>query len=160
MSGVTATYTVAPAIRANSLRIADSTNLGYGFDLALATDLYGDMRTVDPFSTQALAEALLRRLDCPRGALPDDQSYGVDVRGMINRATDPASLSVLRGQIKSECEKDDRVDSVSVELEASSDFVTLTVQLVVTPIDADRGGFSLTFVATDSDLLVQEMRAT
>lgn len=159
MSGVTATYSVSAAIRVGSSAMSSQANLGYGWDLSLATDLRSDMGVVDPFSVEGIGEALLRRLDCPRGALPGDPNYGLDVRGMLNRATDPRTISALGGQIKAECEKDDRVDSVTARVAASADYSTLTIDLVVVPVDPNLGGFSLTFEATDAELLIEELRA-
>lgn len=131
--------------------------LGYGSDISCAVDVDARMSEVDPFSTRAIAEALVRRLDCPRGALVDDPDYGLDVRGMLNRGTPATEIQALAGQIRSECQKDDRVDDVRVIVTPSPTGRELRIQLHVTPIDPEVGGFSLTFAVTSLELLLEEL---
>lgn len=131
---------------------------GYGSDLACASDLEAGMREVDGLSIEALSQAILRRLDCQRGALPDDPDYGIDLRSYLNEGTTTAELRSLAGRIRNEVSKDDRVDRVTVTVAPTSTGSSLRVQLDVQPIDARIGGFSLTLTASSSALLLEELR--
>lgn len=131
---------------------------GYGADLWCDSDLREDMAMVDGSSTLALAQALVRRLDCPRGALPDDPDYGIDLKSFCNRGLTADAIRALAGQVRAELEKDDRVDRASVTLRPSSTGSELRVEVVVTPIDARLGRFALTLAVTSAEMLVEEIR--
>lgn len=143
-------------------RIVDppSPPLGYGSDLWCEDDLREDMPEVDGTSTLVLAQALARRLDCPRGALPGDPDYGIDLRSYCNRGTTAAEIRSLAGQINGELRKDDRVERVVVTVRPSSDGSQLAVQLEVTPVDPSVGGFALTLAATSAGVVIDEIRST
>jgi hypothetical protein len=132
---------------------------GYGQDLDCETDIYEDMREVDPSSRRALAQALLRRLSCPRGRLPDDDDYGFDLRGMLNRGTDATSIRELAGNIKAELLKDDRVEAVDVSTAYTESTKTLDAKIWVSAVDPSIGEFSLTLAVTDGAMLLAEVNA-
>lgn len=132
---------------------------GYGADLRCASDLHEDMAEVAGDSLLALAEAIVRRLTCPRGAIPDSPDYGLDLRGYCNRGSSTAELRALAGRVRSEVLKDDRVDQLTVTVRPSVDASELTVELVVTPVDRRLGGFSLTLAVTSAAVLIDELRA-
>jgi hypothetical protein len=134
--------------------------LGYGTDISCTSDLSARMDEVDPFSVVGLSEAIVRRLDCPRGALPDDADYGMDLRGMLNRGTTADEIRSLAGRIRSEIQKDDRIESAAVTVTPSSTGSSLRVSLVITPVDARLGGFRLVVAVTDAALLLEEMSRT
>lgn len=131
---------------------------GYGADLACTDDLTETMDEVHPLSTRALAEALYRRLDCPRGGLPDDPDYGIDLRSYLNRGVTTRELRDLAGKIRTELEKDDRVERAFVTLTPAPDGSSFRVEIAVTPIDARVGGFTLTAALVDGALLLEEIR--
>lgn len=131
--------------------------LGYGTDISCTDDLTEPMRDVDPMNTEAIAQALLRRLDCPRGRLVDDADYGLDVRGYLNKGTTTAQLNALAGAVRNELEKDDRVASITVQATASLDEISLSIRVV--PVDVTLGVFSLTFAVTDAAVVLQEISA-
>lgn len=131
---------------------------GYGSDLSCADDLAGTMEEVPGTSTLVLAQALVRRLDCPRGALPDDPNYGKDIAAMLNRGLTTRELRDSAGQIRAELEKDDRVDRVAVVLTPESDGSGFSVQIAVTPIDHRVGSFSLTLAVTSAGVVLEEIR--
>lgn len=140
-------------------RIAPSPSapFGYGADLICTTDLTAQMDEVDPTSTRALAEALLRRLDTPRGALPDDADYGRDLRAMVNRGVTTDDVRAIAGQVRSELEKDDRVDAARVIVTPAADGSRLRVQCWVTPVDPRIGGFTMTLAVTSAEILIEEI---
>lgn len=131
---------------------------GYGADISCTTDLEESMPDVDDPKT-ILAQALVRRLDCPRGALPDDPDYGIDLRSALNRGLTQAEVRSIEGSIRSELTKDDRVDTVGVTVTPSPTGESLAIALQVRPRDATVGGpFALVLALTDGGLLVEEMR--
>lgn len=130
---------------------------GYGQDLDCTTDIDENLLEVDPSSKTAVAQALLRRLSCPRGRLPDDPDYGFDLRGMLSRGTDTNVLRDLAGQIKAEVLKDDRVDGADVTTTYSAQTVTLEVTIWIAAVDPRLGTFALTLAVTDGELLLKEL---
>lgn len=130
---------------------------GYGQDLDCTTDIDENLLEVDPSSKTALSQALIRRLSCPRGRLPDDADYGLDVRGMVNKGTDSNALRDLAGQIKSEVLKDDRVDGANVTTTYTSETSTLDVTIWLVAVDPSLGEFSLTFAVKSGALMLQEL---
>lgn len=131
--------------------------LGYGTDIACTDDLAEPMADVDPTSTTAIAQALLRRLDCPRGRLVDDADYGLDIRGYLNRGTTVAELNALAGAVRNEVEKDDRVSSAIVQVAAS--LSSLSVRIRIVPADPNLDEFSLTLAVTSAAVVIQEITA-
>ena len=129
---------------------------GYGTDLSCSSDLAANFGDVDPFTTLALGEALVRRLDCPRGQLLDDADYGIDLKGALNRGATRQALLALSGQIVAEMQKDDRVDSAIASVTLSSDGTSLDVRLTISPIDSS-GTFSMTLAVTSAEVLLQEI---
>lgn len=131
---------------------------GYGTDISCAGDLTETMEEVDGFSTLALAQALVRRLDCARGQLPDDPDYGIDVRSYCNRGATTQDIRSLASRIRGEVTKDDRVDTATVTVTPSSTGDELGVKVAVTPYDARLGPFTLTLAVTSAAVLIEELR--
>lgn len=131
--------------------------LGYGTDIVCTSDLDARMSEVDPFSTEGISQAIVRRLDCPRGALPDDADYGIDLRGMLNCGVTADEIRSLAGRIRSELQKDDRIDAAVVVVTPSSTGSSLSVSLTITPVDARIGGFRLIVAVTDAAVLLEEI---
>ena len=132
---------------------------GYGSDISCDSDVDPLVREVNGFTTLALAEALVRRLDTPRGSLPDDDDYGIDLRGLLNRGSVAADIQQLAGQIRAELAKDDRVDTLTVTVAPSSTGTVLRVEVAVQPVDAEIGGFTLTLSASSASVLLEEIRS-
>lgn len=61
-----------------------------------------------------LSQALYMRLDTRRGFYWDDPEYGLSVDDLLNAGLTSDALVNLSAAIKSECEKDERVSSVTV----------------------------------------------
>jgi hypothetical protein len=132
---------------------------GFGADLSCDSDL-DPARELGGFDPLVLGQAIVRRLDCPRGALPGDPDYGIDLRAMVNRGTTADTIRALGAQIRAELTKDDRIDRVTVTVTPSPTGTSLRVQLGITPVDPAIGGFSLTLAVTSAAVLLEEMRAT
>lgn len=82
-------------------------NPALGSDLSCVSDVTPDMREVS--GRRALAEALVRRLQTPRGTLLDDQNYGFDLVGELGDDVTPAFVASLQSTIVAEVQKDERV---------------------------------------------------
>lgn len=137
---------------------APTGELGYGTDVSCVQDFAPDLALVDPFSSRAIGEAVIRRLTCPRGRMPDDPSYGIDLRSFCNRGVPASELRALEGTIRNEVAKDDRIDEFTVDLTMTSAAKTIRVALTITPIDTKLGPFPLVFAITgDGSLAVEAM---
>lgn len=133
--------------------------LGYGLDLSCVTDLSPTLAEVDPASADAIVEAVTRRYITPRGRLPDDADYGLDVRAHVNRGATERDLRALSGALRGEAQKDDRVLEASVQLAAALQDPTIRARVVVTPADPELQPFEFTFAVTDGDVLRGTIRA-
>ena len=153
MNDTLATAIAAGLADLTRLRDAPTDPLGYGTDLACITDI--DPRMASVSSTAALFQALVRRLDCPRGGLVDDRDYGFDLRGAMNRGLTRANLVGISSAVRAELEKDDRVESVSVTSTISSDGTELTVTARVRPYDESAGPFTLIVGVTSGAALLE-----
>jgi hypothetical protein len=128
---------------------------GYGTDLRCTTDVTANLDEVDPFSPVAIVEALIRRLTTPRGRLPDDPEYGLDVTAMVNRGITQSELRDIQTQIRNESSKDDRVDDVAVTVTMLA-YNSARIQMMIAPADAQRP-FSATLAVTDGQLLMEAL---
>lgn len=126
---------------------------GYGTDIWCERELDPSL-DVDGTSTLALAQALMRRLDCPRGQLIDDPDYGLDLRAELNKGTTKRETEALASRIKLELTKDDRVESAKVTVAPNPDGSMLRISIRVTPADA-RGPFTMTLAVTSADVVLE-----
>lgn len=88
----------------------------YGKDLSCVTDFAVDGRTVDPASGLGVAQAVVRRLITPRGALLDDQRYGYDLRGALAQPTALTSPNTIELAAQLEIGEDERVAASTVDI--------------------------------------------
>lgn len=122
--------------------------LYYGTDLACVLDVTPTLDEVDPVSTIAIGEALVRRLITPRGRVLDDGTYGLDLRGQLNHGVTQPGLTRLQSSIRVECMKDDRIEDATVSvIMASVASRQMRVQIVATAAESGQE-FSLTFFVT------------
>lgn len=149
--------TVANALAesiAGLVRVTDAPTgvLGYGRDKSCVTDCDAKFSEVDPNEKTAIGQALLRRLITPRGRVADDKDYGFDLRGYCNRGVTQRELAGLRGNIYSECLKDERVSSVDVAVVQVANSLTVTIS--VKPFDPNIQPFPLVFSVTSGEVLL------
>lgn len=130
--------------------------LGYGTDLSCVEDITEDLAEVDQDSPLGVAQAVARRLITPRGGLPDDPSYGLDIRGYANRGVTIAEQRDLASQIRAEVTKDDRVADAVVTVTVPS-LDTMSVRLQLTPEDPNLAPFALTFAVKAGQLMLEEL---
>jgi hypothetical protein len=128
--------------------------LGYGTDLSCVTDVTEKLDEVDPNSVEGIQQGLIRRATTPRGSLPDDLNYGLNLRGYLNRGVTTQELRDLATQLRNEWRKDDRVIDVAVQVTSSR--TAIRVQAQVTPADPTLEPFALVFAVTADGVELEE----
>jgi hypothetical protein len=124
---------------------------GYGVEMycldRVRTGKYVSGRT-------ALAQAIYRRLNTPRGTLrggEEEEAYGIDLPGLVGE-DDPLIIASLPGVIRGEILKDDRILDVDAEVianEASNGEIDLVITVRVVAVDEDEA-FSLTIGVSET----------
>lgn len=126
----------------------------YGSDMSCMQDLDQRMIELDGDDPTVVYQAIVRRLDCPKGALRDDGSYGEDIRGMLNKGATEAERQSIAGRARQQIMEDDRVDSVTVTVTLKSTG-GLAISIAGRLADPDRTLFTLTLALVDSTLLLE-----
>lgn len=127
--------------------------------MATATTSFGrDISCTDSLKTgryatglRLVAEACYRRLTTPRGSLrggEDEQNYGFDLKQFVGTTNAKAVAASLPGRIKNELTKDERVETVEVDVLVSSDGIGSTFTITIEVGTAD-GPFELQIAITD-----------
>lgn len=120
---------------------ADAGRLGVDVDAILDVPLRWGMTS----GTRTLANGIARRLSTPAGSMPDDPNYGTDIRDYVNGGFTPTQLGQIRGAVESECLKDPRVQSASVDFSWIG--ASGTMKAVIT-IEIAEGTFTLVLAAS------------
>lgn len=104
-----------------------------GVDLYCISDLDAAGRTVS--GSEALAQALARRLQTPRGALAaigDDPDYGLDLRDYVGADVGSGAEAEIEAAVRAECLKDERVQDVDVTAVRADRHLTVGVRVAST----------------------------
>jgi phage baseplate assembly protein W len=120
----------------------------FGHDLSLAFDLDLGMSESDGLVT--LAQALVRRLQCPQGGLIGDPNYGFDLLGEIDDDVTQADIARIAATVDAEFQKDERVLTSSTAAVFASG--TLLAHSTVTTAG---GPFKLVLTAANVVSLIQ-----
>ncbi len=139
---------VQPPFGTGPTTAGDGTSPNFGADVSTWPDLDGSFALIT--GKRVVAEAALRRLMTPRGALVGAPNYGLDLRGWVNASYTPAQLGRLQADIAAECEKDERVRSADVTVTADTTTMSLTVQVA---LDTNDGPFGMTLLVTAVSIL-------
>lgn len=117
------------------------TTVNYGTDLANTGDL--DPNMIEVSGVNVLAQALVRRLLTPRGALIDDPNYGYYLVGEVGDDIGPGDVGRIAAQMDAEFLKDSRVSGSRT----TAAFIggVLTTSSVIT---SSLGPFPLVLAAT------------
>lgn len=83
---------------------------------------------------QALIEAIVGRLETPRGGLLDDPTYGLGVTAWVGKRADAAQLFAWGQALASEARKDDRVRQAKASLKPTHGG-KLRFVLAISPLD-------------------------
>lgn len=122
-----------------------------GVDLYCISDLDPAGRTVS--GNEALAQALARRLQTPRGALTaigDDPDYGLDLRDYVGADVGAGIEAEVEAAVRAECLKDERVRDVVVTVAFANRGLTVGVRVASA---AGSLRFTLSVSAVTVDLL-------
>lgn len=136
------------------VRTPANDSIGYGTDISCVDDVAEDVREVS--GLLVLAQALVRRLDCPRGSLPDDPNYGIALAEYLNHGVTAADLRSVASKVRGELVKDDRVGTIRVIVEMPSTTV-MKVRIFVIPVDVRLGPFTLTLAVTSASVLMEAL---
>jgi len=109
-----------------------------GSDFSCFPDMSPTRKVVS--GERCLAEHLASRLETPRGGLFYDPDYGTDLRAYVNRSG--VTKYQLTQDIQTECQKDERVDSVTVDVTITN--TTITAFISVQPENPEIKPFDLT----------------
>jgi phage baseplate assembly protein W len=131
-----------------------------GLDSELGIDVGCVLDTDEAWSLVSgetnLAHALARRLSTPRGGLFYAPNYGLDLRSYLGADLTDTQLATLGPATAQECEKDERVQSCTVDLEFNFATETLSAKVMVTT--ATGGAF--VFILAISDVTVELLDLT
>ncbi len=124
----------------------------YGTDVSALPDL--DPSFAPRTGRAMVGEAVARRYSTPRGSLPSDSDYGLDLREFVHEQLTTATATRLKASIEAEAEKDERVLSASAVTTFVESTNTLTVEITLQLAD---GPFKL--VLTVTAVSVEVLRA-
>ena len=106
-----------------------TTTPDYGTDLDCGPDLTDDMRVTS--GRRLVAQNVLRRFNTPRGSLPDDQNYGLDLSLYLNDDLGPGDIGRIGSSMQAEAVKDARIKTARATVALGSDGnFTATLTLV------------------------------
>lgn len=152
--------TIAEGLAELEMLVATPTGeLGYGVDLSCTTDVTPDFDEVDKDSYRGIGEAQFRRLITRRGLLVDDPDYGRDVRSLANRGVTARDLLAEAGEIKLECEKDDRISRSDVTLTPEQGGKRIRITIRNTPADPQLVPFTLIMAVANGQALLEAINA-
>lgn len=127
----------------------------------MTVDLGRDISCTDSLKTgrfatgvRLVAEAAYRRLTTPRGMLrggEEEQNYGLDLTAFCGTTNPKATAASLPGRIKSELLKDERIETVDVNIvvTTSRPATTFTITIAAT---TGAGPFTLKLLASAVDV--------
>jgi phage baseplate assembly protein W len=76
---------------------------------------------------RAVAEAIARRLQTPRGGLIDDPTYGYDLTYFLNAELSTTDLALIQSNTNAECLKDERVTAAATSLTFTGGVLIVTI---------------------------------
>lgn len=123
-------------------------SVDYGRDTSCTTSLNSGRFVTGP---RLVGEAAYRRLTTPRGMLrggEDEQNYGIDLTALIGSVNNRGASASLPGRIQSELLKDERIESVEVDVVESTDGPDITIGITI-EAQTGAGPFTLKLLATD-----------
>ena len=103
----------------------------YGTDLSCVSDLTPNMAETN--GTHAVAEAIARRLQTPRGSLIGDANYGFALTDYVNDDVSQQDIAIISSNTQQECLKDERVSSAKAQLTFANNALVATISLVAAP---------------------------
>lgn len=114
----------------------------FGRDLSCTTSIRTGRFVSGP---RLVAESLYRRLTTPRGMLrggDDESDFGLDLLDLVGSATTKNDAAALEGKIRSEAAKDERIESVDVEVLTVTEGAVTSFEIAI-DATTSAGPFSL-----------------
>jgi hypothetical protein len=118
-----------------------------GRDLSCTTSIRSGRFASGPL---LVAEACYRRLTTPRGRLRGgeaEQNYGFDIRQVVGETNVSHVVATLPGRIRAELLKDERIESVDVEILVVTVKPATRLQITVSAVTSS-GPFTLQLLAS------------
>lgn len=153
MSDLVRDFIAAETAALTPVATTPSDATGYGIDLVCRDDLTATMRETRTDTIESLAQDLYHRQITPRGSLPDDPDWGIDVLDLLNRGATPQHIAAVPLIVAAELRRDDRVRDVTVT--AEFDGTTLALTELIEPEDPTLTPFSLIVSVTDGATLLE-----
>lgn len=122
----------------------------YGIDVSTIPDLDPVFALVS--GREALIQALWRRIQTPKGALPFNPDDGLDVRDWLHEGRTPTQLFRLRSSVEAELLKDERVLSVTCETSWTPGGEGVELRIFVEPVVGK--AFTMTASVSDFDFSI------
>lgn len=113
--------------------------IDFGTDVSTIPDLDPTFTLIS--GPQVVAQSIARRLTTPRGDLAFHPDYGIDLRMWLNEAMTPQAIAECSQSIEAECRKDERVETVKVNVEMNYTTFSMRIKVFITTA---LGPFSLT----------------
>lgn len=132
----------------------------FGRDISTTTSMKTGRFSSGP---RLVAEACYRRLTTPRGTLrggEDEASYGFDLTELIGVTNIKTAAASLPGRIQAELEKEQRLDSVTVDVLTSTDAAGLTSFTITVNAITGAGPFTLVLLASAVTVTLLGLDAT
>lgn len=127
-----------------------------GTDVSTFPDLDPQFRPIA--GQRAVAEAVARRWLTPLGGLVYDETYGEDVRALLNAGADSPRLQAIRAALVAQATADERVVSATVDLSLAGPTGSLTLT-VRGRLESATGPFALVLTITQLNANLQVLRA-
>jgi len=109
-----------------------------------------------------VAQNALHRLTTPRGTLrggEDEANYGIDLEAEIGKVASDSEVERLKGLVRAELLKDERIDSVEVSITRTSLGASTEYAIAITGYTAD-GPFDLVLGSDGVTLAPLKLEAT
>ena len=107
--------------------MSDTSTTDFGSCWSCVTDL--TMPSSQAGGQRAIAEAIARRLQTPRGRNVGDPNYGYDVTAFLDADLSQADVVLMQGQVDAECVKDERVLTAACTASLTGTVLVISVAL-------------------------------
>lgn len=129
-------------------------SLQLGLDVLCLADLDPQLQLVG--GRALLAQDLAHRFETPAGGLFYDDSYGYDLRALLNAALDEATVPAIAAAVEAQCLLDERVEAVRADVTLYRAESRLRVAIAV---ECAAGPFSFSLLVDELSLVAADFFA-
>ena len=129
-------------------------SLQLGLDVLCLTDLDPQLQLVGGLAL--LAQDLAHRFETPAGGLFYDESYGYDLRALLNAELDESDVTRIAAAVEAQCLLDERVEAVRVDVTLYRAESRLRVAIAV---ECAEGPFSFSLLVDELSLVAADFFA-